>query len=60
MPRPKKPADAPSLVNVSASLPAELVARVDEVATAEGRSRSNAIVQLVLRGLSAEQPRQAG
>lgn len=54
MARPKKPAPADGLVNVSASMPAPLVAAVDEIATRENRSRSNAIVELLKRAIEAQ------
>lgn len=60
MPRPKKSPPTDGLMNVSASLPAELVARIDAHAELEQRSRSNAIAVLLARALGAEQPRQAG
>ena len=64
MPRARKPAPtstAPTaLVNVSASLEAQLVERLDAHAATERRSRSNTIALLLERALAAEKTRAVG
>lgn len=51
--------DADGPVKVTLSLPAEIVRRVDALAEAERRTRSNAAAVLIERGLD-DAPRQAG
>lgn len=55
MGRPRKPTPAAdAVVSVTASMPAPLVAAVDELAAREQRSRSNTIVVLLQRALQAK------
>lgn len=52
MARTKKP-NAPKMVQISISLPSELVAQIDQMAAADNRNRSNFIAN-TLRKIAAE------